>query len=408
VPVSVGNAVIHPTEEFKGIRICGTCLAHALSKMMEFDTQLVHGGYSCDPATGALVPAIHLSTTFERDPDGSYSRGYIYGRSDNPNRHALETALAKLEAGTAAISFGSGSAATFSLLQSLQTGDHVIAPKNVYFGVQEMLKKIFAPWGLTFSLVDTTNLDAIAAAFTNSTRLVLIETPSNPQLAITDIPAVAELAHSHNAYLACDNTAASPVFQRPLDQGADFVIHATTKYLAGHSDVIGGAVIARQTPPLWEQLRLVQTIGGVIPSPFDCWLTLRGLQTLSLRVKQQASSAQAIATFLQQHPAVDRVLYPGLTDHPGYEVAKGQMTGFGSLLSVLVKGDGNRAMEIVASTQLFTRATSFGGPHSTLEHRASMEAPGTETPQNLIRLSIGLEATPDLIHDLDQALHSQA
>jgi cystathionine gamma-synthase len=371
---------------------------------MDFDTQLIHTGTSCDPATGALVPPIHLSTTFERDPDGEYHRGYIYGRSDNPNRKALETTLAQLEGGTEAIAFASGSAATFSLLQSLQTGDHVIAPKNVYFGVQEMLKRIFAPWGLAFSLVDTTNLGAVAAACTPSTRLVLIETPSNPQLAITDIAAISELAHAHGAYLACDNTLASPVLQRPLTLGADFVIHATTKYLAGHSDVIGGAVIARESNPLWEQLRLVQTIGGVIPSPFDCWLTQRGLQTLTLRVRQQASNAQAIAEFLHQHGAVERVLYPGLPEHPGHEVARQQMSAFGGLVSVQIKGDGDRAMAVVANTQLFTRATSFGGTHSTLEHRASMEAPGTETPPNLIRLSIGLESLEDLIFDLDQAL----
>jgi cystathionine gamma-synthase len=371
---------------------------------MEFDTQLIHAGNSCDPTTGALVPPIHLSTTFERDPNGDYSRGYIYGRSDNPNRKALEATLAQLEGGAEAMTFASGSAATFCLLQSLKTGDHVIAPQNVYFGVQEMLKRVFAPWGLAFSLVDTTDLDAVEAACIPNTRLILIETPSNPQMAITNIAALSQVAHQHEAYLACDNTLASPALQRPLALGADFVIHATTKYLAGHSDVIGGAVIAQQSTPLWEQMRLVQTIGGVIPSPFDCWLTLRGLQTLSLRVQQQSSNAQTIAEFLHHHPAVEKVLYPGLTNHPGHEVARQQMKAFGGLLSVQIKGDGDEAMATVARTKLFTRATSFGGTHSTLEHRASMEAPGTKTPQNLIRLSIGLEAVEDLITDLEQAL----
>ena len=371
---------------------------------MEFDTRLVHGSGSCEPATGALVPPIYLSTTFERDRDGGYGRGYVYGRSDNPNRQTLETVLASLEGGAAAMTFASGSAATFSLLQSLKTGDHVIAPRNVYFGVQEMLKKIFAPWGLSFSLVDTTDLPSVARACTPQTRLVLVETPSNPQMAVTDIGAVADIAHDANAYLACDNTIAAAALQQPLTLGADFVIHATTKYLAGHSDVIGGAVISRQSNPLFEQMRLVQTIGGVIPSPFDCWLTLRGLQTLSLRVKHQCQTAQTIAEFLQHHPAVDRVLYPGLPNHPGHDVAQRQMTGYGGLLSVLVNGDGERAMDVTAKTQVFTRATSFGGPHSTLEHRASMEAPGTETPENLIRLSVGLEAVEDLVADLDQAL----
>jgi cystathionine gamma-synthase len=373
---------------------------------MQFNTQLIHGGGPCEPATGALVQPIHLSTTFERGPDGGYSRGYVYGRSGNPNRHTLEATLTTLESGTEAITFASGSAATFSLLQSLQTGDHVIAPQNVYFGVQEMLKKIFAPWGLAFSLVDTINLEAVAAACTAKTRLILIETPSNPQLTVTDIAAIAELAHSTGAYLACDNTIASPVLQRPLELGADFVIHATTKYLAGHSDVIGGAVITRAPNPVFDQMRLVQTIGGVVPSPFDCWLTVRGIQTLSLRVGHQSANAQRLAEFLYQHPAVEQVLYPGLPDHPGHDVAQRQMTGYGGLLSVLVKGDGNQAMAVAERTQLFTRATSFGGTHSTLEHRASIEAPGSGTPENLLRLSVGLEAVEDLIEDLDQALDS--
>lgn len=372
---------------------------------MHIETELVHSGRGIDPATGALVPPIHLSTTFERGEDGSYPQGYVYGRSGNPNRQALETALAELEAGVEAAVFGSGSAATFTLLQALRAGDHVVAPKNVYFGVQEMLAKILAPWGLQYTLVDTTAVAAVEAAIQPNTRLVLIETPSNPQLAITDIQAVADLAHRAGVYLACDNTIPSPMLQRPLEHGADFVIHATTKYLAGHSDVIGGAVITKDPNPLFDQLRLIQGIGGAIPSPFDCWLTLRGLQTLAVRVQAQSQSALALAQWLQTHPAIDRVLYPGLADHPGHGVAQRQMHGaYGGFLSILVRGGAEAALAMTTKIQIFTRATSFGGPHSTLEHRASIEAPGTGTPDNLLRLSIGLEHPQDLIADLDQAL----
>ncbi|NJL47997.1 MAG: aminotransferase class V-fold PLP-dependent enzyme [Leptolyngbyaceae cyanobacterium SM2_5_2] len=371
---------------------------------MHFDTQSIHIGRGIDPVTGALVSPIHLSTTFERGAEGDYPHGYIYGRSGNPNRNALEVALATLEQGVDAAVFGSGSAATFTLLQALKTGDHVVAPQNVYFGVQQMLNHILEPWGLQYTLVDTTDLSALAAALQPNTRLVLIETPSNPQLAITDIQAVADLAHQAGAYLACDNTIPSPVLQRPLELGADFVVHATTKYLAGHSDVIGGAVVTKEMNGLFEQLRLIQSIGGAVPSPFDCWLTLRGLQTLPLRVRAQAQTAQAIAHWLQQHPAVEQVLYPGLPEHLGYAIAQRQMQGYGGLLSILVKGEQADAVAVAARVQLFTRATSFGGSHSTLEHRASIEAPGTRTPPNLLRLSIGLEHVDDLMADLEQAL----
>jgi cystathionine gamma-synthase len=373
---------------------------------MYLETQSVHAGRAIDPTTGALTSPIHLSTTFERAADGSYPKGYIYGRSGNPNRNALELALATLEQGVEAAVFGSGSAATFTLLQALSAGDHVIAPQNVYFGVQQMLAKIFAPWGLQYTLVDTTDLTAMAAALRPNTRLILIETPSNPQLAITDIQATADLAHQAGAYLACDNTILSPVLQLPLPLGADFVIHATTKYLAGHSDVIGGAVITKAINPVFEQLRLIQSIGGAVPSPFDCWLTLRGLQTLPLRVRAQTQTAQVIAEWLDHHAAVEQVLYPGLPGHRGFAIAQRQMQGSGGLLSVLIKGGEAAALAVAAKTQVFTRATSFGGPHSTLEHRASIEAPGTQTPVNLLRCSIGLEHPDDLIADLDQALSS--
>ncbi|MEB3291120.1 MAG: PLP-dependent transferase [Leptolyngbya sp.] len=372
---------------------------------MYFETQALQAGYSLDPSTGALVPPIHLSTTFERQADGSYPGGYIYGRTGNPNRNALEATLATLEQGTAAAMFSSGSVATLSLLQTLRAGDHVVAPRFVYFGVQQILAKILEPWGLHYTLVDTTDPGAVAAALRPTTRLILIETPSNPQLAITDIGAIADLAHAIGAYLACDNTLASPVLQTPLTLGADFVIHATTKYLAGHSDVIGGAVVTRQVNPLFEQLRLIQGVGGAVPSPFDCWLTQRGLQTLALRVRAQSEGALTISRWLTQHPAIEAVLYPGLEDHPGHAIAQAQMVGgYGGLLSVLVKGGRSAALRVAAHTRLFTQATSFGGPHSTLEHRASVEAPDSGTPENLLRLSIGLEHPEDLRADLEASL----
>jgi cystathionine gamma-synthase len=281
----------------------------------------------------------------------------------------------------------------------------VVAPRFVYFGVQQILAKILEPWGLDYTLVDTTDPGAVAVVLRPTTRLILIETPSNPQLAITDIGAISDLAHARGAYLACDNTLASPVLQTPLALGADFVIHATTKYLAGHSDVIGGAVVTREVNPLFEKLRLIQGVGGAVPSPFDCWLTQRGLQTLALRVRAQSKGALAIARWLAQHPAIAGVLYPGLEDHPGHAIARSQMVGgYGGLLSILVKGGRSAALQVAAHTRLFTQATSFGGPHSTLEHRASVEAPDSGTPENLLRLSIGLEHPEDLIADLEASL----
>ncbi|HEY9763516.1 MAG TPA: aminotransferase class I/II-fold pyridoxal phosphate-dependent enzyme [Trichocoleus sp.] len=377
---------------------------------MHIESQIVHAHLpqALQEGMGAIVPPLYLSTTFERNADGTYPQGYVYSRSGNPNRQALEDAIAMLEHGTEAAGFASGSAATLAVLQALKTGDHVIAPQNVYFGIQEMLRKIFAQRGLAFSLVDTTDVTAVRQAVQTNTRLILIETPSNPQLAVTDIQSVADIAHEAGAYLACDNTLASPVLQNPLKHGADLVIHATTKYLAGHSDVIGGMVVTREMSPLFEQIRLIQEIGGAVPSPFDCWLTLRGLQTLTYRVRAQAANAQTLAHFLNQHPAVEQVLYPGLESHSGYAIATKQMSGYGGLLSILVKGTQETAMAVAAKVNLFTRATSFGGPHSLIEHRASIEAPGTQTPPNLLRLSIGLEHTEDLIADLDQALSSFA
>lgn len=371
---------------------------------MQPETTAIHAGYQIDPTTGAIVPPIHLSTTYERDADGTYPHGFTYARNHNPNRNALEANLSALEGGVDAAAFASGSVAMMTLFQALAPGDHVLAPDNLYFGIQQMLKTIFAGWGLQSDFVDMTDLHAVENGFRPNTKLVIIETPSNPLLKITDIQAVAELAHRNQALLVCDNTIASPILQRPLAHGADLVVHATTKYLGGHSDVMGGMIVAREESLFFQKIREIQALCGAIPSPFECWLTLRGIQTLPYRMAAHSQNALKVAQFLNQHPNVEAVLYPGLASHPNHAVAARQMSAFGGLMSMLVKGSTAEAMAVAAQVKLFARATSFGGTHSLIEHRASIEAPGTQTPPNLLRLSIGLENADDLIQDLAQAL----
>ena len=371
---------------------------------MKIETKAIHAGRKVDPVTGAVTPAIHLSTTFERQPDGSYPTGYEYSRDANPNRNALEECISALEGGQEAAAFSSGSAATLTIFQSLSPGDHVIAPDDLYFGVRQQLRDTFSPWGLEVTFVDMTDSSQTQKAVRDSTKLILAETPSNPQIRVTDIRKTAEIAHDAGAYFVCDNTMATPILQRPLDLGADFVVHATTKYLSGHDDVIGGIVIAKQSSELFQRIRKLQKVGGVIPSPFDCWLTLRGIHTLPYRMRAHSENAMKIAEFLNNHPAIEKVLYPGLTNDEGHATASQQMSLFGGMMSVQVNGGKDNAMSVAANVRLFTRATSFGGAHSLIEHRASVEEPGTKTPDNLLRLAIGLENVDDLIEDLTQAL----
>jgi len=371
---------------------------------MNIETQAIHTGQNPDAATGAVTPPIHLSTTFERQPDGSYPYGHVYSRDTNPNRNALEECLAALEGGTEAAAFASGSVAMMSLLQALAPGDHVVAPDDLYFGIRQLLKEVFIPWGLQVTFADVTDLAAVEAAIQANTRLVLVETPSNPLIKIADIRGLAEITRRAGAYLVVDNTIATPVLQRPFELEADLVVHATTKYLGGHSDVLGGVIITKAENALWEKVRQIQKIGGAVPSPFDCWLILRGIQTLPYRVRTQAEHAMKLARYLNDHPAIEQVFYPGLAEHPGHQVAVEQMSGFGGLLSFLVKGGQAEAMAVAARVKLFTRATSFGGTHSLIEHRASIEDPSTTTPANLLRMSVGLENVADLIEDLAQAL----
>jgi cystathionine gamma-synthase len=371
---------------------------------MKIETKAVHAGQTVDEETGAVATPINLSTTFERQPDGTYPKGFEYSRDGNPNRNHLETCISSLEEGAAAAAFASGSAAAMAVFQALSPGDHIVAPDDLYYGVRQMLNNQFAPWGIEVSFVDMTQTKALEVALRPGTRLVFAETPSNPLIRITDIRKVSAIAHQAGAYFVCDNTMATPVLQQPLDLGADFVIHSATKYLGGHSDVMCGLVVTRQDNELFQKIRTVQKIGGAIPSPFTCWLTLRGIQTLPYRMRAHSENAMKIAEFLNDHPGVESVSYPGLKLHPGHQVALEQMSQFGGMMSVLVKGERAEAMAVAARVKVFTRATSFGGPHSLIEHRASIEGPRTRTPENLLRLSIGLEHPDDLINDLAQAL----
>jgi cystathionine gamma-synthase len=374
------------------------------SKSYRFETLAVHAGHGVDPATGAVVEPIHLSTTFERDLDGSYPHGFIYSRNHNPNRNGLEAALAALEGGAAAAAFGSGLAAVTAIFQGLQPGDHVVAPRDIYHGTANVLKHLFAKWRVGASFVDMTDLDNVSRAMQADTRIVWIETPSNPLLQCVDITAVAAIAHRAGARAVADNTFASPALQRPLDLGCDMVMHATTKYLGGRSDVLGGAVISRADDDSFAQVRTAQLFGGAVPSPFDCWLIMRSLPTLAYRMQAHCANARKVAAFLHDHPKVSAVHYPGLEDSPFHALAKRQMSDFGGMLSFETKGGKDAAMTVAAHVEVFTRATSLGGVESLIEHRASIEGPESKTPQGLLRVSIGLEHADDLIDDLAQAL----
>lgn len=357
-----------------------------------------------DAATGAVTPPIHLSTTFERAPDGSYPHGFVYARSDNPNRRALERALAMLQGGVDAAAFSSGSAAVAAVLRAVPGGARVLLPRELYHGIRELVDGALAPSGLVAGYADLTDPGALERAWSDDTRLVWVETPSNPMLSLTDVAAVSAWAHRRGALVAVDATWTPPGVADPLALGADFVVHATTKYLAGHSDVLGGAVVTAADTDAWKRIRFLQRTEGAVPGPFDCWLTLRSLRTLPYRVRAHNEGAGRVAAYLDGHPRVDRVLYPGLPSHPRHDLARRQMSAFGGMLSVRVEGGEDAAMAVAARTRLFTRATSLGGVESLIEHRASIEGPGTTTPPDLLRLSVGLEHPDDLIEDLEQAL----
>jgi cystathionine gamma-synthase len=371
---------------------------------MKIETRAVHAGRKPEGGSRDVTPAIHMSTTYQKAADGSLPGGFLYSRTDNPNRAALEEALASLEEGVAALAFSSGNAASLALLHALAPGDHVIVDEYVYYGTAILLSNLLDSWGLKHTLVNMQNAAAVERALTPATRLIWVETPSNPLLHIIDIRAIVAIAKKAGALVACDNTWATPLLQLPLQLGVDVVMHSVTKYLSGHTDVLSGALIFREAGPLLERVRGIQRDGGSVPSPFECWLTLRGLQTFPLRVRAQSQSARQIAEFLAEQPQIEAVHYPGLPSHPGHKIAASQMSGFGGMLSIQVKGGQTEAFKLAAGVKLFTHATSLGGPHSLIEHRASVEGATTRSPVNLLRLSIGLEHPDDLIEDLDQAL----
>jgi cystathionine gamma-synthase len=328
----------------------------------------------------------------------------MYSRYANPNRRALETSLTALEGGFAALAFASGSAATMSLIQAIGPDSHIVAPDDAYFGTTRLLRDVFGSWGVALTTVDMTDLDAVRGALRDNTRLVFVETPSNPLIRISDIAGIAAIAHERGALCAVDNTWGTPVLQRPLELGADISVHATTKYVGGHSDVLGGALIAREDSETWQRLIAVQMAAGAVPSPFECWLTLRGIRTLPLRVRAQSATAMALALHLADQKAVEVVHYPGLESHPAHALAARQMTMFGGMLSVQVGSDAAASIAIASRLRLFTQATSLGGTESLIEHRASIEGAGTRAPANLLRVSVGLEHGEDLIDDWNQAL----
>jgi len=369
------------------------------------ETIAVHAGRAIDPATGAVAEPIHLSTTFQRAEDGSFPTGFDYARSDNPNRAALEKALVLVEGGEVAAAFASGLAVAATVFQALAPNDHVVAPREAYHGVLRLLRDVFARRQLAFDFVDMTDVDAIRKAVRADTKVVWAETPSNPTLKLTDLAAAAEIAHNAGARLVVDNTWC-PMIQRPFALGADLVMHSTTKYFGGHSDVMGGALIARQDDEFFRRIRELQIVAGAVPAPFDCWLVHRGMQTLPWRMRAHCDNAARVAQFLATHPKVERVHYPGLLSHPQHALAQRQMSLFGGMLSFELRGDRAAAMSLPNRMQIFTRATSLGGVESLIEHRQSIEGPETLTPATLLRLSIGLEHGDDLIADLDRALAS--
>jgi cystathionine gamma-synthase len=373
-----------------------------------FETRAIHAGQPADPATGAVIFPIHLATTFAQDAVGRH-RGFEYGRSGNPTRAALESCLASLEGAAPGLAFASGMAAEDAVLRTLVgPGDHVVIPDDAYGGTFRLVSKVFAPIGIAWSSAALGSVDTLAAAWTDATQVVWVETPSNPVLNVVDIAAVAAFAHERGARVVVDNTFATPYLQRPLELGADVVVHSTTKYLGGHSDVVGGFVAVADAE-LGERIGFLQNAVGGVPSPFDCYLVLRGIKTLGVRMDRHCTNALAVAEMLDAHPAVERVLYPGLPNHPGHEVAARQMRSFGGMVSFLAAGGEAAALDIAARTQVFTLAESLGAVESLIEHPAQMthaSADGSPLAVDpaLVRLSVGIETLADLLADLDQSL----
>ena len=377
--------------------------------MTGFNTRAIHAGQDPDPATGAVVVPLHLATTFKQDGVGGLRGGYEYSRSGNPTRDTLHAALAALEEGTTALAFASGLAAEDTLLRTVcRAGDHVVLGGDAYGGTYRLISRVLSQWGLEHTPADLYDPDALRAAMRPTTRVIWCETPSNPLLNIADIELTASVAHDRGAVLVVDNTFASPYLQRPLTLGADVVVHSTTKYLGGHSDVVGGALVTRDRA-LGERLAYNHNAMGAVASPFDSWIVLRSLKTLGVRMDRHCANAARVVEFLLDHPKVGSVLYPGLPSHPGHDVAARQMSGFGGMVSFRLRDGEDAALEVCDRARLFTLAESLGGVESLIEHpgrmtHASAAGSPLEVPADLVRLSIGIEDVDDLIADLEQAL----
>ncbi len=377
---------------------------------MRFATKAIHAGVEPDPATGAIMTPVYLTSTYAQSAPGQH-KGYEYSRSDHPTRAVLERNLASLEGVEYGLAFASGLAAENAVLSLLQPNDHVVATRDLYGGTYRLFERVWAKYGIEFSYADGDDIDALRRAFRPNTKLLWVETPSNPMLSIVDLRAVCELAHAHGALVVVDNTFATPYLQQPFEFGADIVVHSTTKYLGGHSDVVGGALCLRDRA-LYEQLKFYQNAAGAVPGPLDCFLVLRGIKTIALRMEKHCQNARRIAEYLAQHPEVKQVRYPGLPTHPGHELACQQMRDFGGIVTMELHGGVERAMRFLSSTRLFTLAESLGGVESLMCHPATMTHASVPPEARarigitdaLIRLSVGVEDVEDLLEDLEQAI----
>lgn len=374
-----------------------------------FSTRAIHAGYEPDPQTGAVNVPIYASSTFAQDGVGGMRSGFEYARTGNPTRRPLEANLAALESGTFGRAFGSGMAATDCVLRSLlRPGDHLVIPNDAYGGTFRLIDKVFTQWGIEYTPAAVSDVDAVRAAIRPNTKLVWVETPTNPLLNIGDIAAISEVAHAAGAKLVVDNTFASPYLQQPLQLGADIALHSTTKYIGGHSDVVGGALVTNDEE-LDTKFAFLQNGAGAVPGPFDAFLTMRGIKTLALRMERHSDNAEKIVDLLTGHAAIAQVIYPGLESHPGHAVAAKQMRRFGGMISVRLKGGKQAALDFCSRTQIFTLAESLGGVESLIEHPGAMTHASTagsalEVPEDLVRLSVGIEDAADLLADVEQAL----
>ncbi len=382
-------------------------MTHSDWSKTQFETRAIHAGQDPDPATGAVITPIYQTSTFVQESVGVH-KGFEYARTDNPTRSALQEAIASLEGGSWGLAYASGLAATQNLLYLLRPGDHILLSDDAYGGTYRLVAKVIANYGIEFSLCNMSDPEAVRASLRPNTRMIWAETPTNPYLKIVDIEAVAAIAHGAGARLVVDNTFASPYLQRPLEQGADFVLHSATKYLGGHSDVVSGLIVGNDAG-VYDTLKFLQNAAGAVPGPHDCWLVLRGIKTLGVRMDRHSANAMAVAEFLQKQELVETVYYPGMPDHPGHDVARRQMRDYSGMVSFTVRGGYETARDFVGATTIFQLAESLGGVESLIEHpgqmtHASVQGTGAEVADNLIRLSVGIEHIDDLIGDLETAI----